>query len=67
MEYAKYVENSVAERDLIAFVCEDIEDMNLLIIKLRSEMKLQCNIIHSESATSILPKFASTIPIKELK
>lgn len=65
MEYAKYVENCVQQRDMIAFVCEDVEDMNLLIQKLRSEQKLNVNIVHSEPATSL--RFRSKVPIDELK
>ncbi|XP_015433616.1 PREDICTED: structural maintenance of chromosomes protein 5 [Dufourea novaeangliae] len=46
--YAKYLESIIAFRDLIAFVCENKRDMNLLLHYLRDEQKLQVNAAHSD-------------------
>lgn len=47
-DYAKYIENVIPQRDLIAFVCEDKEDMNRLVQYLRKEQKLVVNVLHSD-------------------
>lgn len=64
-DYAKYVENTIAFRDLTAFVCEDVDDMTLLIKKLRNEQKLNINVVHQEPANSMM--YQSRIPIDQLK
>lgn len=46
--YAKYLETMIPFRDLIAFVCENKRDMNLLIHHLREEEKLAVNAAHSD-------------------
>lgn len=46
--YAKYLENIIPFRDLIAFTCEDKRDMNLLLKYLRDQQKLQVNVVHSD-------------------
>ncbi|XP_017753000.1 PREDICTED: structural maintenance of chromosomes protein 5 [Eufriesea mexicana] len=46
--YAKYLENIIPFRDLIAFVCENKRDMNMLLHHLRDEQKLQVNVVHSD-------------------
>ncbi|XP_076647779.1 structural maintenance of chromosomes 5 [Halictus rubicundus] len=46
--YSKYLENIIRSRDLIAFVCENKRDMNLLLHYLRDEQKLQVNAAHSD-------------------
>ncbi|XP_015127454.1 structural maintenance of chromosomes protein 5 [Diachasma alloeum] len=46
--YSKYFENTISHRDLIAFVCEDKEDMGLLLSHLRTRMKLKVNVVHSD-------------------
>jgi hypothetical protein len=46
--YANYVETHVGRADLEGFVCEDPEDVNLLLKKLREEMNLRkINAFHS--------------------
>ncbi|XP_078052832.1 structural maintenance of chromosomes 5 [Augochlora pura] len=51
--YAKYLESVIPFRDLIAFVCESKQDMNLLLHYLRDEQKLQVNAAHSDPAKHI--------------
>ncbi|KOC65567.1 Structural maintenance of chromosomes protein 5 [Habropoda laboriosa] len=51
--YAKYLENIIAFRDLIAFVCEDKRDMNMLLSYLRDEQKLQVNAVHSDPTKQV--------------
>ncbi|XP_076285291.1 structural maintenance of chromosomes 5 [Lasioglossum baleicum] len=46
--YAKYLECIIPFRDLIAFVCENKRDMNLLLHYLRDEQKMQVNAAHSD-------------------
>lgn len=50
---AKYVENTIAMKDLTAFVCTDKNDMKQLIKKLRVDMKLQVNIAFSEDTNQL--------------
>lgn len=47
-KYAKYFENIIPQRDLTAFVCEDKNDMNLLLKYLRDQQKLRINAVHSD-------------------
>ena len=49
MTKAKYVENIISYRDLIAFTCTSSQDTDLLVQKLRLEMQLGVNIITSVS------------------
>lgn len=60
-DYAKYVENTVAIKDLTAFVCTDKEDMKQLIKKLRNEMGLQVNVAHSDDTDEVQFKAANDI------
>lgn len=63
--YAKYLESTIPYRDLIAFVCENKKDMNLLLHYLRDEQKLQVNAVHSDPA-----KFVSmepNVPLEHIK
>jgi len=46
--YAKYLENIIPTRDLIAFTCENKQDMKLLLMYLRDQQKLQVNVVHSD-------------------
>lgn len=46
--YSKYFENVLPHRDLCAFVCEDKQDMNLLMKHLRDQQRLQVNCVHSD-------------------
>ncbi|XP_046478425.1 structural maintenance of chromosomes protein 5 isoform X1 [Neodiprion pinetum] len=47
-KYSKYFENIISNRDLCAFVCENKQDMNLLMQFLRDQEKLQINCVHSD-------------------
>ncbi|XP_065087737.1 structural maintenance of chromosomes protein 5 [Ochlerotatus camptorhynchus] len=63
---AKYLENTIAKRDLIAFTCEDKDDMKLFLQKVRQEMKLEgVNVVHSEPADQLL--YRSKVPIQNLE
>ena len=42
---AKYLENAIPARDLVAFAAENAEDMNKLTRQLRDVMKLKVNVI----------------------
>lgn len=46
--YSKYFENTIAQRDLCAFVCENEQDMNMLLTHLRDEQRLQVICVHSD-------------------
>lgn len=46
--YSKYFENTIASRDLCAFVCENKQDMNMLLKYLRDQQRLQVNCVHSD-------------------
>uniref|UniRef100_A0A1B0GQF2 Structural maintenance of chromosomes protein 5 n=1 Tax=Phlebotomus papatasi TaxID=29031 RepID=A0A1B0GQF2_PHLPP len=61
----KFLENIISQRDLLAFVCEDVNDMKLLVKKLTHEMKLSVNIVQSDPAEKI--KFTPSIPINQLR
>lgn len=63
-DYAKYFENHISFRDLVAFVCEEKEDMNRLI-RYASQQKLKINVLHSDPNWScqIPPK----IPLRDIE
>lgn len=63
--YAKYLENIIPFRDLIAFTCEDKRDMNLLLKYLRDQQKLQVNVVHSDPMKRI--SMEPCIPIENIK
>lgn len=69
-EMAKYVENTIANRDITAFFCEDKEDMNKFLQYLRNERRLQVSAVHSppnpHGMTSI-EEFPSRVPLPELQ
>lgn len=52
-EYSKYIENCVKIQDLIAFTCEEIEDMNNFVTIMRVQKKLQVNAVHSPGGNAI--------------
>lgn len=62
--YTKYLENVISFRDLIAFTCENKQDMNLLLKYLRDQQKLQINVIHSDPTKKIMP---SNIPLQDIE
>ena len=63
--YAKYLENVIAFRDLVAFVCENKQDMNLLLQYLRDEQHLQVNAVHSDPTKHV--SMEPPIPIHNIK
>jgi len=62
--YAKYLENIISFRDLVAFTCENKQDMNLLLKYLRDQQKLQVNAIYSDTTKKIMPP---NIPLQDIK
>lgn len=43
--YAKYLENIVSNKDLVAFICEDADDVKTFMRHMH-DMKLNVNIFH---------------------
>ncbi|XP_050458298.1 structural maintenance of chromosomes protein 5 [Cataglyphis hispanica] len=62
--YAKYLENIIPFRDLVAFTCENKQDMNLLLRYLRDQQKLQVNAVYSDNTKKIMPP---NIPLQDIK
>lgn len=61
-DYSKYLESIVGRADLDGFVCEDPDDMNLLLKELREVKKLRkVNAVHSNPT----PKERFSSPFKE--
>nr|XP_003704386.1 PREDICTED: structural maintenance of chromosomes protein 5 [Megachile rotundata] len=65
VKYAKYLENVIPYRDLIAFVCENKKDMNLLLRCLRDEQKLQVNAVHSDPMKQVFMQ--PNVPLENIK
>ncbi|XP_047483327.1 structural maintenance of chromosomes protein 5-like [Penaeus chinensis] len=63
-KYAKYVEDRVSYQDLVAFVCENKEDMNLFK-ELMDKQKLRVNVVHSSPVD--MAQFQPKIPIENIK
>lgn len=63
--YAKYLENVIMIRDLIAFTCESKHDMNLLISYLREQQRLQVNVVHSDPMKRVAMQ--PIVPIEDLQ
>lgn len=63
--YAKYLENVIPFRDLIAFVCENKRDMNMLLHYLRDEQKLQVNVVHSDPMRNV--SMNPAVPLHHIK
>ncbi|XP_076039219.1 structural maintenance of chromosomes protein 5-like isoform X2 [Oratosquilla oratoria] len=62
--YCKYVEDRISRQDMVAFVCEDKEDMNKFK-KFMDQEKLRVNIVHAPHGD---PKaFQAKTPIEELQ
>lgn len=64
-EYVPFIENVIANRDFLAFVCEDVNDMNKFITVVREQLKLNVNAVHSEASNVI--KFKPHAPIHEMR
>lgn len=52
-EYSKYIENTVKVHDLVAFTCEETEDMNKFLKICRVENKLHINAVHSPPSATL--------------
>lgn len=63
--YAKYLENIIPIRDLIAFTCEDKQDMKLLLMYLRDQQHLQVNVVHSDPMKRVSAQ--PNIPLENLR
>ena len=63
--YSKYLENSISYNDMIAFVCENTKDMNLLVKCLRDQQKLVVNIVHSDPGRQV--RMHPNIPLDQIK
>lgn len=64
VEHAKYIETAIGVRDLTAFTCTNVEDMNLLMRKLRVEQRLKCSVLHSEDTPTV--QYRPNAPIASL-
>ncbi|XP_012286301.1 structural maintenance of chromosomes protein 5 isoform X2 [Orussus abietinus] len=65
VNFAKYLENTIAKRDLIAFVCEDKKDMNLFLSLLRGKERLQVNALHMDPDKSV--QMQPKVPIENIR
>ncbi|KAK2582225.1 hypothetical protein KPH14_004573 [Odynerus spinipes] len=65
ISYSKYLERIIPLRDLVAFVCEHKQDMNLLTKCLREQQKLQVNIVHSDPQKKVYMQ--PNIPIENIR
>lgn len=63
--FAKYLENNIGARDLESFLCTDKEDMQRLIKKFRTDLKLKVNIGFTEPTDQL--QFISDIPIDRIQ
>lgn len=52
-EYCKFIENTVKFQDMLAFTCEETEDMNRFLKMMRVEQKLKVNAVHSPAANGV--------------
>ena len=52
-ESAKYIENTIAMKDMVSFICTNKDDMKQLIKKFRNEMGLRVNLAFSEDSDQV--------------
>ncbi|XP_045610449.2 structural maintenance of chromosomes protein 5 isoform X1 [Procambarus clarkii] len=65
-KYAKYVENRISENDLVAFVCEDKNDLNLFKETMdKHRPKISVNIVHSTAAN--LDQYQPRLSIENIR
>ncbi|XP_067615843.1 structural maintenance of chromosomes protein 5 isoform X2 [Eurosta solidaginis] len=64
-DHAKYFENTISTRDLLAFTCERKEDVSLLVNELCVKQKLQINVGHAPPANKL--NYRADIPIESLR
>lgn len=62
---AKFLENHISFNDMRSFVCEDADDMDLFLSKIRDEQKLKINCVKSPSKQ--LSQFQPRIPLAHLQ
>lgn len=62
---AKYVEAQIPQKDLMAFVAEDAEDLNSFLALMTDSRKLRINgvMVPSESLESFKPR----VPLNQIK
>ncbi|XP_070501492.1 structural maintenance of chromosomes protein 5 [Chironomus tepperi] len=60
-KYAKYVENTIANRDFETFLCTNKEDMKDLIVKFRNELKLNVNVGYTDPDETL--RYQTEIPL----
>uniref|UniRef100_A0A182MXM2 Structural maintenance of chromosomes protein 5 n=1 Tax=Anopheles dirus TaxID=7168 RepID=A0A182MXM2_9DIPT len=66
LENVPFLENTIGLRDMIAFTCEQTEDMNLFLRKVREELRLEgVNAIQSDPADDL--RYRARYPIASLK
>ncbi|XP_022091241.1 structural maintenance of chromosomes protein 5-like [Acanthaster planci] len=46
-EHAKYIEHAIPTNDMLAFVCEDADDMELFVSLVREKQNLRINVVKS--------------------
>lgn len=54
-------------RDRVAFTCENRQDMNLFMQKVRDELGLKVNVVHSGAEHQDLASYRPQIPIEQLR
>nr|XP_014089188.1 structural maintenance of chromosomes protein 5 [Bactrocera oleae] len=64
-EHAKYFENIISLRDLLAFTCEDKDDVSLLVSELCVKQKLHINVGHAPTSSRI--NYRPDIPIESIR
>jgi structural maintenance of chromosomes protein 5 len=63
--HVKYLENAVNNRDLIAFTCECKEDMAVFMQKIRTEQRLNANVVHSPRNDKLM--YSPTVPLRQIQ
>ncbi|XP_071794397.1 structural maintenance of chromosomes protein 5-like isoform X1 [Asterias amurensis] len=64
-EHAKYVEKAIPLNDMLAFVCEDADDMEMFVNLVRDKQKLKINVVKSPAEP--LANFRPQRPIDDIK
>ncbi|XP_038066980.1 structural maintenance of chromosomes protein 5-like isoform X2 [Patiria miniata] len=64
-EHAKYIEQAIPTNDMLAFVCEDAEDMELFVSLVREKQNLRINAVKSPNVP--LASFQPNRPIADIK
>lgn len=64
---AVYLENTIAYRDLVAFVAEDVDEMNMILRQFRDIMKLKVNVVHANPEDDHLDKYPVNPKVEDLR